>query len=385
MRRMRSISATFDPQQFDSTDLLYRLGPKRSAADTKTLADSLHATLKATPELGDVEIVTGALPRAVREDMAKRGIDPARLRGVFHEGRVYVNAATVANLRDGIRVALHEAVGHKGLRGVLGTKLDTTLMMLYRSLPNTPEGRAVLRFVRHEYKFLDESKRADRLTIAEEAIAHLLETSQRPKAWQRVVSKLRELLRACSQALPGRIADVLALGEQSRTWLKRRAAGQETTTAPSGFDAGLASTMRGDNQAKGIPLAEARRIADAFMAAYNGNIPLTLHVVNRKEEAYGPQGTRERIGVIKGAYHLATGRLVLAAANLRDARDATDTLAHEVLGHYGLNTFTPSQKRKFLDAVLAMEGQVSSLSPAWRYVKKVYGDMLRDVQIACFF
>ncbi|QPI65949.1 LPD38 domain-containing protein [Vreelandella venusta] len=133
----------------------------------------------------------------------------------------------------------------------------------------------------------------------------------------------------------------------------------------------LRSVVRGDGKEQGVKLEEAQRIADEFMADYNGNIPLDLMVVNRQEDAYGPAATRENVGVIKGAYHSGSGKLVLAAASLRDARDGRKTLRHEVVGHYGLNTFEPKVKRQILDRVLETQ-EVPSLRPAWDHVNQHY-------------
>lgn len=143
----------------------------------------------------------------------------------------------------------------------------------------------------------------------------------------------------------------------------------------------LRSVVTGDDNAPGISLEEAQQVADDFLAGYNGNVPLDLHVVARQEDVYGPEATRERVGTIKGAYHAKSGKLVLAASSLRDARDARATLAHEVLGHYGLNTFAPDQKRQILDSILAVADDASpSLAPYWAHVRKNYPDAPRDVQ-----
>lgn len=133
----------------------------------------------------------------------------------------------------------------------------------------------------------------------------------------------------------------------------------------------LRSVVRGDGKEKGVSLEEAQRIADAFMADYNGHIPLKVMVVNRQEDAYGAAATRDKVGVIKGAYHSGSGKLVLVAANLRSARDGRETLRHEVVGHFGLNTFEPAIKRRILDRILETE-KVPSLRPAWRHVNRHY-------------
>nr|WP_298377701.1 hypothetical protein [uncultured Halomonas sp.] len=69
-----------------------------------------------------------------------------------------------------------------------------------------------------------------------------------------------------------------------------------------------------------------------MLSSRHGNILAQVCVIAHQENAYGPNGTPKATGkAIKGSYHAATGRLVLAAANLRDAGNAKDTLAHEAL------------------------------------------------------
>ncbi|AOR58812.1 LPD38 domain-containing protein [Pectobacterium parmentieri] len=134
------------------------------------------------------------------------------------------------------------------------------------------------------------------------------------------------------------------------------------------------------NRNDGLTVPETRRIADDFVREYNGNIPLDIRVYARQEDAYGPQATRENVGRIKGAYHAAgEGRIVLNAASIRDAGDGRRTLRHEVLGHYGLNTFKPADKRLVLDAILKAR-QDPKFRTLWEQIDKHYSDKSDSVQ-----
>lgn len=132
-----------------------------------------------------------------------------------------------------------------------------------------------------------------------------------------------------------------------------------------------------DASARGIPVEEAARIANEFKTSYRGNIPLVFRVVNSLEEVYGP-GATERVGRSRGSYHPKSGIFVLAAANLRDGRDATETLRHEILAHYGLNTLAPADKRALLEKVGSTQpgkGATSSgMRKLWAYIEQRYGD-----------
>lgn len=57
-------------------------------------------------------------------------------------------------------------------------------------------------------------------------------------------------------------------------------------------------------------------------------------------------------------------------ANLNiDVLDLRKSLNHEILGHYGLNTFTPENKKLLLDSIIASK---SELAPLWEFVEKNY-------------
>ena len=208
----------------------YSLASKTEPQGSASIA--IQMAINDYPELGNVNVLQRAqdLPDAVLEDMARNGVNPQDARGVYHKGEIYVIADNVSDAQDGIRAALHEAVGHKGIRGVLGNALDTTMLALYRSLPNSKQGREALNEVRKAYPFLDPAKREDRIAIAEEMVAHLLEKGHRPKTWQRLVAKIRAALRQLFPTVEWSYTDVLALGEQSRTYLRGKQAEQDGKT-----------------------------------------------------------------------------------------------------------------------------------------------------------
>jgi diguanylate cyclase (GGDEF)-like protein len=134
----------------------------------------------------------------------------------------------------------------------------------------------------------------------------------------------------------------------------------------------------GSGDFEGIPVEVAQRAADEFAAAYRGNIPVEFRVVNTLEDAYGP-GATERAGRASGAFHPQRRILVLAAANLRDAGEATRTLRHEILAHYGLNTLPPADKLALLERVARTRPGKGASSPGlrklWANIEQRYGDV----------
>lgn len=127
--------------------------------------------------------------------------------------------------------------------------------------------------------------------------------------------------------------------------------------------------------AKGIPLSELKRVVNDLIASYNGNIPLDIRAVENMEEAYGPNLTDD-LRRAKGAYSPRAGVAVFAASNLDSQRDIRDTFRHEILGHYGLNTFTPEDKEAFLQRVSeTRNSQNKVLNDLWSRIDQNYPEL----------
>jgi hypothetical protein len=274
-------SAVGNSGDFNSGNPDIRYSREKSKEGTKALGDSIKVAISGVPELVGTNVIQSAsdLPAKAQAEMKRKGVKPDTVRGLYMDGEIYVVADNIVNAEDGIRVAVHEAVGHKGIRGVLGEGIDNVMLSLYRSLPNTPQGREALAEVKREYSFLDTSKRSDRIQIAEEMVAHLLEKGIRPKAWQRAMSKIRELLRTLIPAIAWAYTDVLSMGEQSREYLRGRKAG--TGDKALRYSLGSNERISGGNlfddfteadrtaAAKIGPRSAPRRIMDAWKEVTN--------------------------------------------------------------------------------------------------------------------
>jgi len=127
-----------------------------------------------------------------------------------------------------------------------------------------------------------------------------------------------------------------------------------------------------------ISLEQAIAAAEQFLSDYNGNIELNYRIRKKQDELYGP-GSIAKIGVIKGAYHPGRGLFTLAADHLSSAADAYETLRHEILGHYGLDTFSPQDKQALLDKILASK-EDPSLKLIWDDIAVLYKDKSQNVQ-----
>ena len=123
-----------------------------------------------------------------------------------------------------------------------------------------------------------------------------------------------------------------------------------------------------------LSMEKTEKIVVDFLSEYNGNIPLDMMIHNKQEDLYGPQASRERCGFkIEGGYHPGRGGFAIIASNLDDEKAARRLIRHEILGHYGLNTFKPEEKRAFLTQILDTKKE-PTLKKLWEKVNKDYGD-----------
>lgn len=136
--------------------------------------------------------------------------------------------------------------------------------------------------------------------------------------------------------------------------------------------------MTGNNQAMSV--AQVRAVVNQFFANYSGNIPLTPVIKAHQEDLYGTELSEAAVGFkIEGAYHPSRSIFTLAASNLRELSEVERVVRHEILGHYGLNTFKPREKNALLLQISKTENE-RSLKPIWDRVKASYKDMAPAVQ-----
>ena len=133
-----------------------------------------------------------------------------------------------------------------------------------------------------------------------------------------------------------------------------------------------------------ISRAEAQEVTERFVRDYPGAAALAYRFRSDRYELYGQRGD-QLPPQTKGGYSSAplvfhgrqfNGRVDVPLDAITDKEDMRLTLRHEVLGHYGINTFPPEEKRALLDALIAARDQ-PSLKPDWNRVDRVYaGDSL---------
>jgi len=125
----------------------------------------------------------------------------------------------------------------------------------------------------------------------------------------------------------------------------------------------------GLKQAKGVSVAAAQTVVDKFKKSFDNRIDVEFRVYPDKTAAFGEEYARsQKNNLIRGVYYAAKkGKkpiVALIASDLDSTTDALYTLRHEIIGHHGLNIFTPESKQAIIDAVAASR-KSRSLKKLW--------------------
>ena len=166
-----------------------------------------------------------------------------RVRGMFdpETGETYLIAANLDTTGEAVRTVLHELVGHKGVRGLLGKRLDTVLDEIHRDMNDRLKTALAKRYARQtEGKSEAEANRI----IAEEYLAHLAEKDPKNGLLTKIVSMIRNALRRLFPNIKWTDADAVELLSAARGHLKRNGS-LNTGSSKTGrySDAGIAPTF----------------------------------------------------------------------------------------------------------------------------------------------
>ena len=123
-----------------------------------------------------------------------------------------------------------------------------------------------------------------------------------------------------------------------------------------------------------ITIEQAKAIIEEFCDLYPLAVVIEYNLSQKQEELYGQEASKEKIGAILGAFHPSRGQASFATSNFRDETQFRYTLRHEILGHFGINTFTADEKRSLLNAIIGGRDQ-PGLSDLWENIDKQYDDI----------
>ncbi|MDT3239617.1 DUF5710 domain-containing protein [Pseudomonas amygdali pv. morsprunorum] len=120
-----------------------------------------------------------------------------------------------------------------------------------------------------------------------------------------------------------------------------------------------------------LTIDHAKTLVIEFCATYPVASIISYKIRETQEELYGPQATREAAGTILGSFHPRGRRAVFATANFSKDEEFTRSLRHEILGHFGVNTFNPAEKRAVLNALIDARTEPGTAA-LWTKVDQLY-------------
>lgn len=122
-----------------------------------------------------------------------------------------------------------------------------------------------------------------------------------------------------------------------------------------------------------LSIDDAKALVIEFCATYPVAAKVGYRLRETQEELYGSHATREAAGGILGSFRPGRRQAEFATSNFRDADQFKGTLRHEILGHFGINTFNAAEKRSVLDGIIEARNE-PGMSDLWTLVARLYPD-----------
>jgi len=122
-----------------------------------------------------------------------------------------------------------------------------------------------------------------------------------------------------------------------------------------------------------LSIGQCQELVREFCSIYPIAAQIAYRIRNTQEELYGQENTKDNVGTILGGFYPEQRQADFVASNFRDTDEFKGTLRHEVLGHFGINTFTADEKAGVLTAIVEARDQ-PVLRGLWRKLDKLYED-----------
>lgn len=196
---------------------LYRLSEPGARGIPLFSAKAIAKKVMAATGLNATVVNTEADLPADLQAQIRRDKATGRVAGVYHNGTAYLVAANLRDTKHAISVMLHEAIGHGGVRSVLGERIGKVMAEIYRDMPAAMRKELERRYAG---QMASMSEADARVMIAEEYVAHLAETDPRHSIINRLVARLRQFIRDTfgkSAALKWTRNDLVLLLAEART------------------------------------------------------------------------------------------------------------------------------------------------------------------------
>ncbi|UEQ17618.1 DUF5710 domain-containing protein (plasmid) [Xanthomonas phaseoli pv. manihotis] len=131
-----------------------------------------------------------------------------------------------------------------------------------------------------------------------------------------------------------------------------------------------------------VTIPDAKALVIEFCRTYPVAAQLSYAVRNTVAELYGADAAKGLDGV-RGGYMtgpgIHPGRCDIVCSMAVDADDLMTTLRHEVIGHFGLNTFTSDDKRALLEGISATRGE-PSMRRLWAAIDRDYAGQPESIK-----
>lgn len=215
LNNIDALSTTFDIEEsplsgFKDTKLLSILQTEERkkaeiVSSIESLSENLNTSVNIIQDINDIADDSSGQQRKKRG--SKGWYDP-ETREVF---LVLPNAESIA---DAQATVLHEVVGHKGLRGLLGDRFNKMMDTVLRNLPEDTR-REIIRESIREYNF-------DNRKATEEYLASIAEKGIKdPGTWNKIKSSIKEFFRSLGMDLRMTDEDIAYMLWRSKNRLQK--------------------------------------------------------------------------------------------------------------------------------------------------------------------
>lgn len=206
-------SPTEAKQQYSRSS--YRQAPSRQAKGVR--AESLSRTLagmaaswKNAPQIHVVQSID-ELPPRLRQQVKRDGA--LDVEGLYDAQGVYLIADNLSSLQHAAFVLQHEVIGHAGLQGAFGKRLNPLLLSIYKEHPAL---RSSADRLRDRYGY-------DKALAMEEVLADLAAAGRltEQRFWPQLVAAVRNALRAIGFRMRWTDQDIAALLGTARRFIEK--------------------------------------------------------------------------------------------------------------------------------------------------------------------
>jgi len=236
---------------------------KQAVQDT---VDTVKARWANAPEVVVAENMDDpAIPQEVRDHNKEAVAKGAKgsPQGFYYKGKAYVIADSIGSTNEAVEALMHEALGHFGLRGVFGPKMEAVLRDVIKNRRTEVESKA-------EQYGLDPKNDKDMLEAAEEVLAVMAQTKPGLPFVKRALVIIRDFLRGLGFDIKMSDADII-----QKYILPARAFVESGKGRPT---EGKPAAMRGEapKTGPGTPAFD-RWFGDSKVVDENGNPKVMYH------------------------------------------------------------------------------------------------------------